>query len=1368
MSHKLARRIACVFLLILLGAGITLAQTSTSSLRGTITDPKGSTIPGADVTLTSGERGVSLTTKTDNDGHYQFLEVRPGTYTLEVAAAGFSKIRENNLILLVATPARSDFQMTLATGATTVEVTAALQTINTSDATIGNAFNQTQLTALPFEGRDPAGILSLQPGVVTVADRGKVDTNGDSRGGAVNGARSDQTNLTLDGIDNNDQVQGNAFVGALRTTLDSIEEFRVTTTNSDAESGRSSGAQVSLVTKSGSNQIHGAAYEYNRPTNMVANDYFNKHAQLQNGENNIPPRLLRNTFGGSFGGAIKKDRLFYFLAYEGQRTRESFQVSRVVPSAALRDGVIQYQCDVTDPSILTDCPGGQVTGLSGKPYTIPAPVLQSDGTYLAYNGLNPTQIATMDPNCSSTGTGLRTGTCNPSAGLQPGVDPFVIKTMNMYPLPNSDNVGDGFNYRGYTFSAPTPSKQDTYVAKFDYNLTSSGSQRLFVRLGLQNDHGVPTSVPGDQVGTNSGAEQFPGQPDSVVETNNSKGIVTGYTWVISPTKVNNFHYGFIRQGIGENGASVENFVVLRGLDTPVSDNRTTSKIVPVHNFTDDFSWSRGRHTISFGGNYRMVTNERNSNANSFTRALTNAAFLIPTGIAGTGQSFDPAHFGFPAVDSGFSNSYDFPMMALSGVVNEVDTVYVQNKGGQLLASPDNPGAFVPRNFRDNETEFYVQDSWHAKSNLTFTYGLRYSLLQPPYERGGNQVSPSISLDNFFKTRMTDMTQGISYSPNFDMVLSGPANGKPGFWSWDYKNFAPRLSLAYSPNQTSGLLGSLFGGPGKSSLRIGAGMYYDHFGQGTVDIYDQNGSFGFVSNTTQPPGFVNLDTGPRYTGLHDFSNLQSMIYPAPAALGFPQTPPNAFGIYWSLDDKMKTPYSYALDLSVTRELRNGFTLEVAYVGRISRRLLQEKDLAQPLNLTDPKNGVTYFQAITAMAKIYRQNGSNGLYTNTFNPASLPANIQQYFTDMMVQPLQPGGAYQLGIGLSAGQSGCRNPNQPLPASTTNPLVALYDLFCEGSLNETTPLSVLDTTGIPDANLNTDPNCGATGHPACVDYFPKNGAYSFYQQQYASLNAWTTSGRANYNAMQVMLRKRATRGLTFDFNYTFSKSIDMGSAAERVSTFQGSFFGVTAIYNPFSPGLFRSVSDFDMTHQINSNWVYDLPFGRKQRWGSNWNRALDAVLGGWSWSGLYKWTSGLPFGVQNGFQFPTNWDLNGYANLVGQKPETGAFNNSASGNINMFRNPQAAINAFDYPFPGQVGSRNVLRGPGYFTVDTSVRKTWNFTERQSLTFSAQAYNLTNSVRFDTFSALPEIDISGSFGNYTHTLNGPRVMEFALRYSF
>src|SRR4029077_3065178 len=284
------------------------------------------------------------TTKTDKDGAYQFSEVRPTTYTLTVIAAGFGTVKQSGLALLVGTPRTNDVKMELSSMTTTVEVVSSAQTINTQDATLGGAFGSTQLNSLPTEGRDPVAVLSLMPGVVFNADREQVDLNADSRGGAVNGARSDQTNVTLDGVDDNDQLKGFAFTGALRATLDSIEEFRVTTSNAGADQGRSSGAQVALVTKSGGNVIHGTAYEYNRPTNTVANDYFNKHSELTSGEPNIPPRLLRNTFGGSFGGPIKKDRAYYFLSYEGQRTRESAQVRRTVPSVALKHGIIQYEC----------------------------------------------------------------------------------------------------------------------------------------------------------------------------------------------------------------------------------------------------------------------------------------------------------------------------------------------------------------------------------------------------------------------------------------------------------------------------------------------------------------------------------------------------------------------------------------------------------------------------------------------------------------------------------------------------------------------------------------------------------------------------------------------------------------------------------------------------------------------------------------------------------------------------------------------------------------------------------------------------------------------------------------------------------------
>jgi hypothetical protein len=1332
LSFHRKRNFLLVLLVLMLGGTAVWAQTGTSSLRGTITDPNGASVSGATVSITSASIGVTLTTKTDKEGSFQFLEVRPATYTLTVVAAGFRTLKQPGVELLVATPTTDDLKLEIGSVSTTVEVSGTALTINTQDATLGNAFNQSQISALPFEGRDPVAILSLQPGVVTVADRDQVDTNADSRGGSVNGARSDQTNVTLDGIDNNDQLKGFAFTGALRATLDSIEEFRVTTSNAGVDQGRSSGAQVSLVTKSGGNDWHGTAYEYNRPTNMVANDYFHKHAELQNGEPNIPPRLLRNTFGGSFGGPIKKDRAFFFLAYEGQRTRESLQVRHPVASAALRDGVIQYQCAaVTDASgnvIQTPqqvCPGGSVAGLSGAQHSFAA----------GLNGLGPAQIASMDPNCSSQ--------TPPTCPWGPGVDPNSIATMNQSPLPNSNQLGDGFNYQAFTFSAATPSKLDTYVARFDYNLTSSGSQRLYARLGLQNDHAIPTSLAnGINLGTNSGAPQFPGQPIAAVATNNSKGIITGYTWTISPTKVNNLHYGFIRQGTGDNGSANQQFVRLRGLDLPVDTRRTSNVIVPVHNFTDDFSWTKSKHTLTFGGNWRFINDLRSSDESSFSDAITNAGFLPVTGFANKGTSFDPAAFGFPAVDPGFANGYNFPMTALAGIITEVDATYQRDKSGNNLPV----GTFVQRHFRNNELEFYAQDSWRIKSNLTLNYGARYTLLQPIYEVNGNQVAPSVSLNNFFKTRMTDMVQGIPYAPNISIDLAGPANGRQPLWGWDYKDIAPRVSLAWSPGYKDGLLGAAFGGPGKSSFRIGVGQYYDHFGQGVLNTFDRNGSFGLTTTIADAPGTVGPDNAPRYTGIN---NIPASLTPPGPSGPFPVTPPTAnqlggFAIYWGADDKLKTPYSYGMDLSFSRELPGGFVFEAAYVGRLGRRLLQERDLAQPLNLVDPKSKISYFQAATQLAKLASAN------TDTSAIPALP-----FWEDFF--PNAAGTTY---ASILSFEGGCAAPNAN-KLTTLTASQAMYNTYFCGLHNETTPLFFADILGFPSfATAN-----GVTGPDA------------FFQSQFASLYAWSSIGRSNYNAGQFSIKHQVTHGLTWNFNYTYSKSIDLGSNSERVSLFEGFGFG-SQIINAFQPGQLRSVSDFDTTHQFNTSWVYELPVGHGKKWGANWNRAFDAALGGWSWSGLTRWTSGFPFNVQNGFDFATNWELNGLAALSGAKPKTGTFSD-CNGDPNVFAamgqncsDSSAAStfigNTWRFPFPGESGDRNNLRGPGYFGIDMSVRKSWRFTERQALSFTWDVYNVTNSVRFDAANTFPAIDTSGSFGKYANTLTRPRVMEFALRYSF
>ncbi len=284
------------------------------------------------MTLSNPETGFLRNAKTNDQGVYQFLQVPPATYELSIVATGFAPKKQINVVLVVNTPATLDVPLQVATAQTILEVVSTAPLVNTQEASLGHAFNSDQISYLPFEGREATSILSLQPGVTFTGNGSNISAASDSRSGSVNGARSDQTNVTLDGIDDNDQTQGLAFTGALRATLDSLQEFRVTTSNATADAGRSSGGQVALITKSGTNKVHGTAYWYYRPPFGAANDWFNENAEVSQGLPNRPPFLLRNTFGATFGGPIQKSRLFYFLAYEGQRTRENLQVTRVVPS----------------------------------------------------------------------------------------------------------------------------------------------------------------------------------------------------------------------------------------------------------------------------------------------------------------------------------------------------------------------------------------------------------------------------------------------------------------------------------------------------------------------------------------------------------------------------------------------------------------------------------------------------------------------------------------------------------------------------------------------------------------------------------------------------------------------------------------------------------------------------------------------------------------------------------------------------------------------------------------------------------------------------------------------------------------------------
>jgi len=1256
---------------------VVFSQSATSSLRGTVSDPNGAVIPGAKVTLSNPATGFSRQATSDGQGFYQFLQLPPGTYDVSADAGKTGKITEKAVQLQVSQPATLNLAVKLGSESTTIEVIGSAPPVNTTDATIGNAFSSQQILALPFDSRNSVEVLSLQPGVSYTGQTGvggnSLDPAFDSRNGSVAGARQDQTNVTVDGLDNNDQDQGKGFSGALRTPLESVQEFRVTTSSSNADQGRSSGGQVALVTKSGTNNFHGSAYWDNRSSIGEANDWFNKHTQLKSGEPNQPTKLVRNVYGVTLGGPIVKDRLFFFTNWEALRSRETKSVQRLVPSSNLRNGLISYQCS-DDPA----CPAGGVQTLTAA------------------------NLATMDP----------------VVGVGPS--PVSEAIFQSYPQPNCGSVGDGLNVSGFCFFSPIPSDLNTYIAKLDYNLSKDGNHKIFIRGNLMDD----------AVG---GEEEFPGQGPSFVTSNTSKGLAGGYTAVLSNSLINNFRYGFIRQAIGHNGVGTTHRVRMRGFDPPTSFERSKIVAVPLHNFNDDLVWTKGKHSFQFGGNWRFLNNIRASTEASFSEGVTSPTWLDNAAVANTGSSFDPGAFGFPAVNDAFSSDYDFPIMALAGIIPQVDSQYNFTTKGSVLPE----GTPVPRHFRSNELEFYAQDAWRVKDNLTLTFGLRYSLLQPPYEIHGQQVAPTISLHDWYTQRGAAMLQGDSVSPDISFDVAGQGNGKKPIWDWDYKNFAPRFAFAYSPK----IWQKVFGGSGKSSIRGGWGIYYDHFGQSVVSTFDRTGSFGLSSELTNSAGVQSVDTAPRITGLNDIP--ASLITPAPAAT-FPSTFPDIFSITWGLDDKLKTPYSHVFDLSVERELPGNFVVQMAYVGRLGRHLLQQNDLAMPLDIVDPSSKMDYFSAATQLAIA----AEHGVDINSIG--SIP-----YFENLF-------GATSAGTGLDSGCAPGSTPGTNYSATQN-----IYDLYSCFLHNETTALFILDGA------------YGGPCFPGCAQLpnGPAGGKqFQFFSPQYSSLYAWQTIGNSSYHSGQFMIRKRMSHGVQFDFNYTYSKSLDVGSDAERIDFVGGP---QDQIINAWNPKLERGPSSFDTTHQINTNWVVQLPFGRGRHYAGGVNRGMDAIVGGWDVSGLMRWTSGYPFAIANGANWATNWELGGLSFLTGKAPSTGVFID-ACGDPNIFRQPGACnggtsligndpfLANWRFAHPGEAGQRNNLRGQGYFGIDMGLSKTFKITEGQALHFSWEVFNITNSARFDALSVQSSIDSQGTFGKYSETYTLSRRMQFGLRYSF
>jgi len=926
IGGRVAATLAALALFIFAGTAA-LAQSGTSTVRGTVTDAQGGAVAGATVTLTSVEKNFNRTQTTSEGGTYSFTAVPPGVYRVEVESRGFKKSQITDVRAQVDTPAEVSVQLQVGDISEVVTVAGTADVlINTQDATLGNAFTSLQIEQLPLESRNVASLLTLQPGV--------------TREGYVTGARADQSNITLDGIDVNEQQTGSVFTPVLRLTSDSVQEFRVTTQNANANQGRSSGAQVSLLTKSGTNELHGSLYEFHRNTIFTANDFFNNRAGRhvatdpavvlglrQVGDERVPrPKLIRNLFGGSIGGPIKKDRAFFFYTYEGRRDAAETPVVRTVPLASLGRGELRFV------SVATDAQGNPVAG-SERVDTL---------TLAQLNAIYP------------------------SVGINPLAAAALADAARRYPANDFDVTGDSsftrqLNTAGFRFNANTPSRLNTHIMRLDFNLTEDGRHTLFARGNYQSDQ--VTQAP-----------QFP-DTASPVDWFHPTGVALGHTWTINSRMVNNLRYGLTRQAFSSPGDSTENAISFRFVFSPLAFSRSLSRVTPTHNITDDFSWKKGNHDLQFGTNLRFIRNRRVDFGASYDSAITNPSFYASSGrvldrpvnsfLAGQGR----------ALAAGQASAVQNAAAAIIGRFSQ----YTGRFNYDLQGAVQPVGEPLRREFATEEYDLYAQDTWKIGQSLTLTFGLRYGLSMPVYETQGFQVKPNVSLGEFFERRVASAEAGRPLNELIQFELAGPAHDKPGFYSLDKNNFQPRVAVAWSPDFKSGWKRALFGGDNKSVIRGGFAITNDYFGQQLAVSFDQLSTLGFSTSNTIAANTYNVTSrpAPRFTGFgQSVRTLPGLVAPNRF-----QTPADeAERIESSLDDTLVSPINYSWNVSYGRELPGGTFVEASYVGRKARNLLATRDIMHFNNLRDPRSGQSWYEAANILHTLREQNADVGAIPN----------------------------------------------------------------------------------------------------------------------------------------------------------------------------------------------------------------------------------------------------------------------------------------------------------------------------------------------------------------------------------------------------
>jgi len=1359
------------------------AQTAgTGQVVGTVTDPTGAAISGATVTLTDTTTNSTRTATTNEGGRYIFPNVVPGKYSVTISKNGFRQAKFADKEVVVGESRTFDAKMELGSATESIEVVATNTELQTMNATVGNTITGVALESLPGLGRDVSTFVTLQPGVAP--------------DGSVAGANQDQNSFQLDGGNNSSDMDGtqntytpsfagdpsggvvNSYVtvtavagapggggpsGVMPTPVDSIEEFSVGTTNQTADFNSSAGAQVQMVTKRGSNNWHGTAYEYYLDNNWNANTFDN------NASNTPLPSYHYNRFGGSLGGpVIPKEILggkwYLFANYEGFRFPNSTTVTRAVPSEGMKLGLLQF--------------GGTVYNLNPNPTTYPS---------------TAPAIGALVPGTTYPGSGT---TLDP-LGL--GISP-TMQALWQYMPPSNQGTAclgqsrcDGLNVLAFRSSAALPWDDNFGVLRLDHDFGSKwhfySTYRYYHMQRATNDQvDIGGFFSGDKLGVPASVSNRPQVP-WYLTASLSTNITTNVT--------NNFHYSYLRNfwaraseaqppQVAGLGGAIEPFgeqrtAVLSPYNVNTQNVRTRFWDGQDNMIRDDLSWLKGTHYFQFGGIYQRNWNyhQRTDNGGGINYQTV---YAMGAGAgAGSTNGMNMTNFIPSAINAaGNSTTWSRDYAIVLGIPSLTQIAYTRT-GPNLTLNPPNTPAY------DQSTipfyNLYFSDSWRVKPTFTLSYGLGWTLEMPPVEKNGKQIilvdanDKPIDTMAYLNAREQAALDGQVYNPKVGFTLVGNVAGHPKYpYNPFYKEFSPRIAAAWNPSYSEGLWGAIFG-QSRTVVRGGYSILYGRLngvglvlvpllGTGLIQAVQCFGPLtdGTCSGGTGTPANA-FRIGPTAQGWN------GLVAPLPAAsttLAQPDYPginEIAAGASSALDPNFRPSMSQQVDLTVQRQINSKISVEFGYMGR---KITHE---FQPINI----NAVPYMMTLggQSFAKAYGQMvwqycGGNAGLAGGGCAGNLSAVVDQPFFKAALNP-----AYCAGFANCTQAVASREGNAGTGNIQQDNLWALWSDLDNGAFNFSRTMM---NTPIPNPS-NCIPNT-----PGC---FGANG------QLTSGIGMNASVGWGNYNAGFITLKMSQWHGLTLQSNFTYGKALGTGSEVQATSAFT-----VPDAYNLHSA---YGLQPWDRKFLWNAWLVYQPSFYKNQ------HGLLGHIAGGWSFAPIVTVGSGLPLEVQPSDAFANEIYGGGQAFGEGDGSNFAALqnavlicrNNFGSSRHNnpvpsklglgsnffgpsMFQNPDQSYSCFRNPILGidnsDGGGAGILRGMPFWNVDFSVKKSVMVTERVNVEFTAIFSNLFNHNQMsDPYLILGDTGDWGAVGGYSSAYNGltaqantPRAIEFGLRISF